>query len=58
MYVKPGQGHTAYHKEKKSAKVSVDLVAFHRATCFDRKASAQLNALGHRHWKGESFTSK
>jgi DNA invertase Pin-like site-specific DNA recombinase len=27
-------------------------------TCSDREAAAQLNALGHRNWKGESFTSK
>jgi hypothetical protein len=27
-------------------------------TCSDREAAAQLNALGHRNWKGEPFTSK
>jgi hypothetical protein len=26
--------------------------------CSDREASVQLNALGHRNWKGESFTPK
>ncbi|HEX5208735.1 MAG TPA: recombinase family protein [Steroidobacteraceae bacterium] len=27
-------------------------------TCSDREATAQLNALGYRNWKGESFTTK
>jgi DNA invertase Pin-like site-specific DNA recombinase len=27
-------------------------------TCSDREASVQLNALGYRNWKGESFTTK
>jgi DNA invertase Pin-like site-specific DNA recombinase len=27
-------------------------------TCSDRQAAAQLNALGHRNWKGEAFTTK
>ena len=27
-------------------------------TCSDRQASAQLNALGYRNWKGEPFTAK
>jgi DNA invertase Pin-like site-specific DNA recombinase len=27
-------------------------------TCSDREAAAQLNALGHRNWKGEPFTTK
>jgi DNA invertase Pin-like site-specific DNA recombinase len=27
-------------------------------TCSDREAAVQLNALGHRNWKGEAFTTK
>jgi DNA invertase Pin-like site-specific DNA recombinase len=27
-------------------------------SCSDREAAAQLNALGHRNWKGEAFTTK
>jgi DNA invertase Pin-like site-specific DNA recombinase len=27
-------------------------------TCSDREAAAQLNALGHRNWKGEPFTTR